>query len=508
MVDTADSKSAASDSVSVQVRPPVPVSRSTPCKNEATAALKALQDSQSRSTLKSPMKKSYKAFIPALLLALPGTALATNGYFTHGLGVKNKAMAGAGTADPQEAMAITNNPATAVLLGDSTQFGLSVFSPRREYEASASLANGNGGAFTLAPGTVESGSNFFPIPYAAKTWKWDDNSALGLSVYGRGGMNTDYSDGAATFDPDGPGPAPVMTLSGPYGMGDAGVDLNQLFAEAAYARRNGSFSWGISGIFTAQAFEARGVGAFAPYTRTFAQSGGTAMPRNLSNNGHDFATGFGAKAGIHWQASERLMMGISYQSRIYMSEFDDYSELFAAEGGFDVPPNVRLGISYKLNDLATLHYDTDHTNYRDVDSVGNPIANLFSCPTAGMGGTDLGSCLGGDRGAGFGWNDVTVHKFGIAWKTAAASPWTFRAGVSHGQNPVEATEVLFNILAPGVIERHFTFGSSYRMQNGKEFSMMLMYAPEAQEKGRNTFDPTQTIELRMHQFELEFGLSW
>jgi hypothetical protein len=46
------------------------------------------------------------------------------------------------------------------------------------------------------------------------------------------------------------------------------------------------------------------------------------------------------------------------------------------------------------------------------------------------------------------------------------------------------------------------------MQNGKEFSMMLMYAPEAQEKGRNTFDPTQTIELRMHQFELEFGLSW
>lgn len=454
------------------------------------------------------MKHLLKPLVPALLLALPCTALATNGYFTHGLGVKNKAMAGAGTADPQESMAITNNPAAAVLLGDSTQIGLSVFSPRREYEASTSLANGNGGAFTLAPGTVESGSEYFPIPYAARTWARDDNSALGLSIYGRGGMNTDYSDGAAIFDPDGPGPAPVMTLPGTFGTGDTGVDLNQLFAEAAYARRNGRFSWGVSGIFTAQAFEAQGVGAFAPYTRTFAASGGSVMPANLTNNGHEYSTGFGGKIGVHWQATERLMMGISYQSRIYMSEFDDYSDLFAAEGGFDVPPNVRLGISYRLNDLVTLHYDTDHTNYRDVDSVGNPISNLFVCPTAGFGGSDVGSCLGGDRGAGFGWNDVTAHKFGVAWKTAANSPWTFRAGASHAQNPVESQEVLFNVLAPGVIERHFTFGTSYLMQNGREFSLMLMYAPEEQVKGRNSFDPTQTIELRMHQFELEFGLSW
>lgn len=454
------------------------------------------------------MKRSINRLLPVFLLAMPATALATNGYFTHGLGVKNKSMAGAGTADPQEAMAITNNPATAVLLGDSSQFGLSVFSPRREYEASTSMANGNGGAFTLVSGTVESGSNYFPIPYAAKTWQREDGSALGLSIYGRGGMNTDYSEGAAIFDPDGPGPAPVMTLVGPYGMGNAGVDLNQLFAEAAYARRNGNFSWGISGIFAAQAFEARGVGAFAPYTRTFAQSGGTTMPGNLSSNGHEYSTGFGAKFGVHWQASERLLMGISYQSRIYMSEFDDYADLFAAEGGFDIPPNVRLGVSYKLNDLATVHYDIDHTYYRDIDSVGNPISNLLVCPTAGFGGTDTGSCLGGDRGAGFGWNDVTTHKIGIAWKTMAGSPWTFRAGVSHGQNPVEPTEVLFNVLAPGVIERHFTFGSSYRMQNGRELSVMLMYAPEEQVKGRNTFDPTQTIELRMHQYEIEFALSW
>lgn len=455
------------------------------------------------------MTFSRKLLVSSVLLALAVPAYATNGYFTHGLGVINKGMAGAGTATPEEAMAIANNPASAVLLGDSKQAGISIFSPRRQYTATPSLANGNGGAFTLVPGKVESGSEYFPIPYYARTWARTDTSALGLAVYGRGGMSTDYTGGAAMFDPDGPGPAPVMRLAGPFGMGKAGVDLTQVFAEVAYAGKlNDNFAWGISGIFTAQAFEANGTGSFAPYTQTFAASGGTMMPAYLGNNGLDYSTGFGGKFGVQWQPLERLRVGISYQSRIYMSEFDKYRDLFVAEGGFNIPQNIRLGISWDYNERVTLHYDTDHTNYRDVDSVGNPIHNLFGCPTAGAGGTDISYCLGGDRGAGFGWNDMTVHKLGVSWQPASLPQWTLRAGISHGQQPIEETEVLFNILAPGVIERHFTVGGSYRMQNGKELSLMLMVAPEGEVTGNNTFDPTQRIELKMHQFELEFGLSW
>lgn len=449
------------------------------------------------------------AALASAILAFSMQAQATNGYFTHGLGTINKGMAGAGTATPEEAMAITNNPASALLVGSATQAGVSLFSPRREYTASSSLANGNGGAFTIAPGRVESGSEYFPIPYLARTWQRGDDKAVGLSLYGRGGMNTDYSGGAATFDPDGPGPAAVMTLPGPYGAGKAGVDLTQLFAEVAWAQRwNDSLVWGISGIFTAQAFEANGVAAFAPYTRTFAASGGTVMPGNLSNRGVNYSTGFGAKAGLQWRISERLRAGISYQSRIYMSEFDKYRDLFAAEGGFNIPQNVRLGISWDWSERVSLHYDTDHTNYRDVDSIGNPIANLFACPTAGMGGTDLSSCLGGDRGAGFGWNDMTTHKLGLSWQPASQPAWTLRAGISHGQQPIEESEVLFNMLAPGVVERHFTLGATRRLAGGRSWSAMLMYAPEGKVSGMNTFDPTQRIELKMHQFELEFGFSW
>jgi hypothetical protein len=35
-----------------------------------------------------------------------------------------------------------------------------------------------------------------------------------------------------------------------------------------------------------------------------------------------------------------------------------------------------------------------------------------------------------------------------------------------------------------------------------------MYAPESTVKGLSLFDPTQTIELKMKQFEMEFSYLW
>jgi len=447
----------------------------------------------------------------AIALAVIGASpltLATNGYFSHGVGTKNKGMAGAGTAMPEEAIATAVNPASAVIMGDKFETGLSLFSPRRAYTASTSLANGQGGAFTIDAGSVDSNSELFPIPYVARTWAQTDDSALGFSLYGRGGMNTDYRSGSATFDPDGPGPAPVMSLPGTYGFGDTGVNLMQLFTDLSYSRKNGDMSWGVAAVLAAQAFRAKGVGSFAPYTETFASSGGTVMPTSLTNNSHDYAFGAGFKLGFIWQATDAINVSLSYQSRIEMSEFDDYSDLFAQQGGFDVPESIRGGVSMRLANGNSVHYDIEHTSFSSVSSVGNPLSNLFSCPTAGAGGTNLSGCLGGGNGAGFGWDDMTTHKLGYQWKLANLSDWTFRVGYSHGQQPIESSQVLFNMLAPGVIKQHFTTGFTHVLDSGREYSMSLMYAPEEKVTGTNPFDPTQQIEIRMHQFEVEFGYSW
>ena len=447
----------------------------------------------------------------SIALALIGAsplALATNGYFSHGVGTKNKGMAGAGTASPQEAIANAVNPAAAVIMGDKFETGLSIFSPRRSYTASASLANGQGGAFTINPGEVESESEFFPIPYLAFTWGWKENTALGVSIYGRGGMNTDYTTGSATFDPDGPGPAPVMNLPGTYGVGDAGVNLMQLFTDVSYSQQNGDLAWGVAAVVTAQAFRGKGLAAFAPYTETFAASGGTVFPQSLTNNSHDYAFGLGYKLGFIWTATDAINVSLSYQSRIEMGEFNDYSDLFAQNGGFDIPESIRGGISFWLNDTTAFHYDIEHTSFSSVDSVGNPLSNLFGCPTTGAGGTNLSACLGGGQGAGFGWDDMTTHKIGYQWRLANIEDWTFRVGYSHGKQPIETSEVLFNMMAPGVIEDHFTTGFTHVLNSGKEYSMSIMYAPEKTVTGTNPFDPTQQIELKMHQFEIEFGYSW
>ena len=437
------------------------------------------------------------------LLVMSQSALATNGYYTHGLGIKNKSMAGAGTASPDEAMAATVNPASAVLVKDAWEVGLSIFSPKRRYTASSSQAMGNGGAFTLSEGTLDSGSEYFPIPYFGRTWHLTDDSAVAFNFYGRGGMNTDYNGGSATLDPDGPGPAPVSTLPGVYGGGATGVDLMQAFMDVTYAHQMDNVSFGIGGVFAIQRFEANGLALFGGYTKSFAESGGTVMPTNLTNTGAETSTGFGLKVGTIINVSDAVTLAASYQTQIKMSELDAYADLFAEGGGFDIPSTLRVGFSIAASTALTLHADYELTGFNNVTSVGYPIENLFGCPTAGAGGTDLESCMGGNNGPGFGWDDVGTMKFGLSWQ--ASPTLTLRAGYSKADQPIAANQVLLNIIAPAVIEQHFTVGLTRQLGNDREFSAMLMVAPSNRVSGASTFDPTQTIELEMDQLEVEFA---
>ena len=76
------------------------------------------------------MRRLTKWFTMAFVLVsvfAAGSAFATNGYFTHGLGTKNKAMAGAGIAMPEDAIDVTNNPAVAPFVGDQLIVGAALF---------------------------------------------------------------------------------------------------------------------------------------------------------------------------------------------------------------------------------------------------------------------------------------------------------------------------------------------------------------------------------------------
>lgn len=454
------------------------------------------------------------ALAAALALAAAGDANATNGYFTHGVGTKSKAMAGAGTADPQEVIGLATNPAALIGVPERLEVAMAMFSPRRRYETSASQLNGQFRSFTIGPNEIKSSKEYFPIPYVAKNWAIGERDALGVVFFGRGGMHTHWKGGTATFDPDGPGPAPVTTFDGTYGAGNAGVELMQAFLTIGYAHQNDAktFSYGVGLTLAAQRFEATGVSSFAGYTRTFAASFDSstyqfnAFPENLSDNRYDMSYGVGASVGIKWTPTPRFDLALAYTSETVMSKFDKYADLFAQQGGFDIPAAMNLGLAFRATDRVTLYLDGQHIWYSQVDSVGNPIQFLFACPTAGQGGSDLESCLGGGRGGGFGWNDVTVVKAGVAWELNDS--WTLRAGFGHTEQPIDEDQMSFNILAPAVINDHVALGFSRRSSGGNEFSVSVMYAFENNQKGPNNFDPTQTIDFSMDQWEVEFAYAW
>ena len=122
----------------------------------------------------------------------------------------------------------------------------------------------------------------------------------------------------------------------------------------------------------------------------------------------------------------------------------------------------------------------------------------------GMGVTS--QCLGTDAGSGFGWDDMTIYKLGYQWQTGPE--WTWRVGVSHGDQPIPDSEVVFNILAPAVMETHVTFGFTKQMGRDQELNFAAMYAPSNDVSGANPLAGDQRVKLEMEQFELEASWAW
>jgi len=428
------------------------------------------------------MTKSARAGLAvavAAALTAPA-AFATNGYFAHGYSIKEKGLVGAGVALPQDSLAAATNPAGMVMVGGRIDAGASLFSPRRSYTVSGGPSPLP--AFGLVPETVDSDSEYFLIPHFGWNKMLDSDSSFGVSVYGNGGMNTDYpksaGGGAGTF------------YGGAFGgKANTGVDLAQLFVNVSYARKiTPTSSWGVSPVFAYQRFKATGLAAFGAF-------GFSSDPNNLTDNGYDSSTGFGLKAGIAGEVAPGVTLGGSYQTKMNMSEFDKYKGLFAEKGDFDIPATATVGLAWKATPSGTVVFDVQKIWYSDVAAVGNPmLPNLTT------------SQLGNNNGAGFGWDDMTIYKLGYQWNTA--QDWTWRVGYSKGDQPIPSSEVLFNILAPAVMEQQFTFGFTTQLSKSSEFTFAAMYAPEEEVKGTNPLDPAQTITLRMDQYELAASWGW
>ncbi len=463
-------------------------------------------------------------------------ANATDGYFSNGIGTKSKGMAGAGIAFHKGPFGAALNPAGLAFLDKkwSVEVSVGLFNPNRKYTVTGAATTpdkwgymGPDGfvndprfmAFGLAEGTVESDKKYFVIPAVAFSYKIGEKHNLGFNFYGNGGMNTTYETKtyySAIIDsfgdplPTGQ-PNPMTNVTQP-----TGVNLQQMFISLTYAIQLGKHSIGVSPVFVYQTFEATGLQAF----RDMGMAGSPQLTQMLgtpnrmdyvTNNGVDNSTGFGVKIGYQGELFDGFRLGASWQPKIKMSKLDKYAGLFAEEGGFDIPCNWQAGVSYTIDEKVTIMFDVKQIMYSKVKSIANPMKPEEMMPMVPTVPAEPGMLfqpnpnwvpLGDENGAGFGWEDMTVFKLGV--EVACVKTWQFRTGFSYGTNPIQESEVMFNILAPAVNDMHFSLGFTKEIKD-HALNFAVTHAMNNKVSGPNPFDPAQTIDLEMNQWEFELG---
>jgi long-chain fatty acid transport protein len=418
------------------------------------------------------MRKSRLAALMMIaLVSLPSSALATDGYFAHGYGMKAKGMGGASTAVVFGTMGGAVNPAQMVVFGSGIDLGADMFGPRRD-------AARSGNAYGLN-GEVSSDSLWFAMPEFGYNRMITPRVSVGLTLYGNGGMNTDFAPGQISANRCGAGAPASNLLCGP---GRLGVNLEQMVIAPTVAFKLGAHqAVGVSALVGYQRFKAYGLQAFTAMS---------SAPSSVSDAGVDTSLGLGVRVGWLADLSSAVSVGAAFSPKLKMGAFEKYKGLFAEQGGFDLPANFNAGIALRPSPAALVAVDYQRINYSGVRSVGN--SSMSQSP------------LGTDAGPGFGWSDVNVVKVGLSY--ALKPGLTVRGGYNHCDNPVQAADVTFNILAPGVIKDHLTLGVSVAAGRTTDLTLAYMHAFENTVSGAAMMLPGGGTE-QVRMFENSIGVS-
>ncbi|WP_212523133.1 outer membrane protein transport protein [Actibacterium sp. MT2.3-13A] len=408
------------------------------------------------------------AGMACLVTGMAGAAQATNGYIANGYGGGSKGMAGAGVAVPNGVLGLALNPAMGLKVGNQAGFCLTTFAPDRGFTVS-----GVGG---LQTGTFKSRNDVFLIPCGGVNFKLGERSALGLFMFGNGGMNTEY--GTNVFVPG----------YGPAGTSPLGVNLEQAFFAANFSHQlSEKLTLGVAPIFAVQRFSATGLENFGMFSSN---------PAALSNNGDDWSNGFGFNLGVLYEPNAQWSFGASYRSEMEMQRFDKYAGLFAERGDFDIPAVATLGAAFRpaAKPDLTLSAEYQRIFYGDVKAIANSSAAIVAP-------------FGAANGPGFGWKDMDVYRVAASYK--ANDRLTLRGGLSYASQFAPRQETLFNLLAPATPQWHASMGFSYKLENGWGVTGSYTHAFENSVTGTNpALAPTQPVKVRMNQHELALGMTY
>lgn len=470
------------------------------------------------------MKRNHYALTALTLsLALAHTpALATNGYFMPGYGIRSQGMGGVGIAYGTDSLSIAANPANIVNTGMRGDMGFGVMRAQRHAAvgeaAGQDMVNRDPG-FTFG-GETTSLRDWFILPEMGITMPLTESLHVGMAFVPNGGGSTVYPWNFFSYNGFGPG-------NHIPGNGEPiGGELMQLLVPITVGYKlNEDHAFGAALDLAAQRFRMYGLQSFKAFSQQF-NVPISADYDHLTNNGFDYSYGAGVKLGYLGKfLDDKLSVGVSYTSRTYMTNFDKYRGLFAEQGDFDIPANYGLGIAVKPKKNLVIAADIYRIEWSSIAALGNrgpgtappgPTANpnLYPGPLSNSralkGIPSYGHpefATGNDQGMGFGWKDQTVYKLGVNW--GVNERLQLRAGYNYGATPIPDDQLTFNTLLPVTTEKHYTVGFTYKATEELEITGAYMLAPETSQHSPNDRqNVVGQVDIGMKQQMLSLSLGW
>ena len=295
-----------------------------------------------------------------------GGSVHAAGFALYEWGARGTALGGTMMGRADDASAVAYNPAGITQLeGTRTKFGFSVVAPGGDIRTTDEAGNTE---------TTSIESNYWIPPHAFLTHQLTDQAWLGLGIYSRFGLGTEYPD-------DWPG------RYNSYYNRVQSLSFNPNLALKL------SDSWSMAFGVEVMWFD---------FKQEKALDGDDSENPNINTNNdidaevHGDSFGFGANVALHYKPNDTWAVGLTYKSRVEHTVEGDakfkrksgvvYDQTWfnntSAEGDITLPDSFGLGVMYRPKDKLTLEanaiytlwstYDELKIEYSDDLTPGNP----------------------------------------------------------------------------------------------------------------------------------------
>jgi long-chain fatty acid transport protein len=393
-----------------------------------------------------------KVLASAAILAVAGSAMATNGDNMIGVTPASEAMGGIGVGMPIGSVdSIFRNPAWMNSeKGFTVSFGGILFMPDVKGRYSGSTLGDTG--------YVSSRANFFTVPEIGITNRINDQVVVGIAAYGVSGMGVDYRDKGNNA-----GGTPV---------------LSNMHTTLQFMRIIPAVSYQINPNLSV------GVGLDLAWGSLDMGATMCANPMNPATcynagGGQSSSYGVGAQLGIGYKVGD-LTVGFNYQSPVsmkYKHVFDSNNDRVYEDLKLQQPQEVAAGIGYRVLPNLKVGLDLRWINWSDADGYKQ-----------------------------FKWKDQTVIAVGGEYQVNPTLK--LRAGYNYAKSPIRSYSGLnaganiipnfdpqstftdfqvqwFNLIGfPAITEHHISFGGSYQFT--KNFTVDLAYVHAFEKKVEST----------------------